>query len=92
MLLHSKTGTVRTTKLNDDLYFGSPLISLASLIVLSMPSGSRARCAMVAPFKDWVLPTAMERVRRKLASADDGDRGRRFPKQSVGFCELPHIT
>jgi hypothetical protein len=27
-----------------------------------------------APFKDWVLPTAMERVRRKLASVDDGNR------------------
>ena len=27
-----------------------------------------------APFKDWVLPAAIERVRRKLASADDGDR------------------
>ncbi len=27
-----------------------------------------------APFKDWVLPAALERVRRKLASADDGDR------------------
>jgi transposase len=27
-----------------------------------------------APFKDWVLPTAMERVRRKLAGADDGNR------------------
>jgi DNA replication protein DnaC len=27
-----------------------------------------------APFKDWVLPAAMERVRRKLASADDGNR------------------
>jgi hypothetical protein len=27
-----------------------------------------------APFKDWVLPTAMEKVRRKLADADDGDR------------------
>jgi hypothetical protein len=27
-----------------------------------------------APFKDWVLPAAMERVRRKLASADDGGR------------------
>jgi len=27
-----------------------------------------------APFKDWVLPAAMERVRRKLARADDGDR------------------
>ena len=27
-----------------------------------------------APFKDWVLPAAMERVRRKLAGAADGDR------------------
>jgi hypothetical protein len=27
-----------------------------------------------APFKDWVLPAAMERVRRKLASADDRNR------------------
>jgi hypothetical protein len=27
-----------------------------------------------APFKGWLLPGAMERVRRKLASADDGDR------------------
>ena len=27
-----------------------------------------------APFKDWVLPGALERVRRKLAGSDDGDR------------------
>jgi hypothetical protein len=27
-----------------------------------------------APFKDWVLPAAMERVRRKLAGADNGNR------------------
>jgi hypothetical protein len=27
-----------------------------------------------APFKDWVLPGAMERVRRKLAGAGDGNR------------------
>jgi transposase len=27
-----------------------------------------------APFKDWVLPGAMERVRRKLAGSGDGDR------------------
>src|SRR5205807_3635997 len=27
-----------------------------------------------APFKNWVLPAAMERVRRKLAGADDGNR------------------
>jgi hypothetical protein len=27
-----------------------------------------------APFKDWVLPAAIERVRRRLASVGDGDR------------------
>jgi hypothetical protein len=27
-----------------------------------------------APFKDWVLPMAIEKVRRRLADADDGDR------------------
>lgn len=27
-----------------------------------------------APFKEWVLPAALERVRRKLAGTDDGDR------------------
>jgi transposase len=27
-----------------------------------------------APFKDWVLPASLERIRRKLAGADDGDR------------------
>ena len=27
-----------------------------------------------APFKDWVLPAGLERIRRKLAGSDDGDR------------------
>ena len=27
-----------------------------------------------APFKDWVLPAALDRVRRKLAGSHDGDR------------------
>ena len=27
-----------------------------------------------APFKDWILPAALERVQRKLASCEDGDR------------------
>jgi hypothetical protein len=27
-----------------------------------------------APFKDWVLPAGLDRVRRKLGNADDGDR------------------
>ena len=27
-----------------------------------------------APFKDWLLPTSMEKIRRKLKGSDDGDR------------------
>jgi transposase len=27
-----------------------------------------------APFRDWVLPAAMEKVRKRLKAADDGDR------------------
>ena len=27
-----------------------------------------------APFKDWLLPASLERVRRKLKGCDDGDR------------------
>ena len=27
-----------------------------------------------APFKDWVLPLSLDRIRRKLTSVDDGDR------------------
>ena len=27
-----------------------------------------------APFKDWVLQAALERIRRKLAGSDEGDR------------------
>ncbi|SDF14225.1 hypothetical protein SAMN05216337_1045100 [Bradyrhizobium brasilense] len=27
-----------------------------------------------APFKDWVLPAAIERIRRRLAGTDDGNR------------------
>ena len=47
-----------------------------------MTPGITCRCSPVkpgalrngAPFKDWVLRAAMERVRRKLAGADDGNR------------------
>lgn len=36
---------------------------------------SQARCvANGAPFKDWVLPQAIDRIRRKLAGSDDGGR------------------
>ena len=35
---------------------------------------SRARLRNGAPFQDWVLPAALERLRRKLGVGDDGDR------------------
>ena len=35
-----------------------------------------------APFKDWVLPGALEKVRRKLKGVDDGDR------QPNGECSI----
>jgi hypothetical protein len=39
--------------------------------VLARKPGARRNGA---PFKDWVLPGALGRVRSKLAGADDGDR------------------
>jgi hypothetical protein len=39
-----------------------------------MPARKPGAVRNGAPFKDWALPAAMERVRRKLANADDGDR------------------
>ena len=27
-----------------------------------------------APFKDWVLPASLDKIRRKLGGSDDGDR------------------
>ena len=41
-----------------------------------VPMRARKRGALRsgAPFKDWVLPAAMERIRRRLAGADDGNR------------------
>ena len=41
-----------------------------------MPVLARKRAALRngAPFKDWVLPAALDRVRRKLAGSNDGDR------------------
>ena len=41
-----------------------------------VPVLARKPCALRngAPFRDWVLPAALERVRRRLAGSDDGDR------------------
>src|SRR5207237_7044583 len=44
---------------------------------LALRPGARqeARClAQRAPFKDWLLPASLERLRRKLQGSDDGDR------------------
>jgi len=40
-----------------------------------------------APFKDWVLPAALERVRRKLAGSDDGDR-HDLKIKTLGFADI----
>jgi hypothetical protein len=40
---------------------------------LALCAGAGAQ-AWGAPFHDWVLPAALERVRRRLAGSDDGDR------------------
>ncbi len=41
-----------------------------------------------APFKDWVLPAALERIRRKLAGSADGDArwSRSSPPCSATAC------
>ncbi len=47
----------------------------ASTLALRAGAGAQARrWRNGAPFKDWILPATLERVRRKLAGADDGDR------------------
>jgi hypothetical protein len=40
-----------------------------------------------APFKDWVLPAAIERIRRRLASTDDG---KRIFSQLLRKAPMPH--
>jgi len=47
----------------------------STILALRAGAGSQTRClAQRRSLKDWVLPAAIERVRRKLASADDGNR------------------
>jgi hypothetical protein len=41
------------------------------VLVLARKPGALRNGAL---FKDWVLPTAVERIRRKLAGSSDGDR------------------
>ena len=44
-------------------------------LALCAVSGTRAGALRNgAPFKDWVLPHAVDRIPRKLAGSDDGDR------------------
>jgi transposase len=44
-----------------------------------------------APFKNWVLPGAIEQVRRKLAAADDGDRQMVEILSAVLIDDLPAV-
>jgi hypothetical protein len=43
-------------------------------IVRSVSSGCSCGFRNGAPFKDWLLPSSLERVRRKLKGSADGDR------------------
>ncbi len=44
-------------------------------LALRAGAGAQAwRLRNGAPFKDWVLPASLERVRRKLSGSDEGDR------------------
>ena len=45
-----------------------------------------------APFKDWVLPPPLERVRRKLAGSNDGDRQMVSILAAVLTDGLPAVT
>lgn len=36
--------------------------------------GGKPTLRAAAPFREWVLPAAMEKVRKRLKSVDDGDR------------------
>ena len=44
-----------------------------------------------APFHDWVLPAAMEKVRRKLKAMHDGDRQMVSILECVGIDGLPAV-
>jgi len=44
-----------------------------------------------APFHDWVLPAAMEKVRRKLKAMHDGDRQMVSILECVGLDGLPVV-
>ena len=44
-----------------------------------------------APFHDWVLPAAMEKVRRRLKSMHDGDRQMVSILECVGLDGLPAV-
>ena len=50
---------------------GKPIKAICRELKISRKPGAWRNGA---PFKDWILPAALDRVRRKLAAAQDGDR------------------
>ena len=54
------------------------LVHVATLTALHRPTQLRTHVIGAlrngAPFKDWLLPASLERIRRKLKGSDDGDR------------------
>jgi len=61
MRAHTGTATRKSTLFDCIVAHSSPAINCGAAL-------------NAAPFKDWVLPAAIERVRRKLASTGDGGR------------------
>ena len=62
-------------------YPGNPVLTFcfANAVSITDASGNRkldksATRFNEAPFKDWVLPTGLDRIHRKLATVSDGDR------------------
>ena len=52
----------------------SPSSDPASLRRTRSSAAGNTQSLNGAPFKDWLLPASLERVRRKLKGSDDGDR------------------
>lgn len=50
---------------------GKPIKAICRELKISRKPGAWRNGA---PFKDWILPASIEKIRRRLSSATDGDR------------------
>jgi hypothetical protein len=65
-IIRSGTPPIRTLGRGESIYDPWHYVPVLARKPGALHNGAR--------FKDWVLPAALERVRRKLANADDGNR------------------